>query len=149
MFLASSELHLRVFKHQSRTIFLIAFVGKTISMTCLLESGLSNIFHLKTIYFIEIVIDLTVKKSFAFNCWRKWCIIWKSLLWVGTTPSSSIDRNISFDGIAIVLQHSLIILIDILSYPGTLLALRFYVIEIMSFSFISKYINRSSFIKTW
>ena len=34
----------------------------------------------------------------------------------GNTPSSSNDRNISFNGITIVLPHSLIILIDILSH---------------------------------
>ena len=35
----------------------------------------------------------------------------------GNTPYPNIDRNISFNGKAIVLLHSLIIIIDILSHP--------------------------------
>ena len=49
-----------------------------------------------------------------FGYWKYIAFFPQSL---GNTPSSSIDRSISFNGIAIVLSHSLIFLINTLFYP--------------------------------
>ena len=64
MFLANSELYLSVIKHQWRVIFVVTCMWKHISMTCLPESELNNIFHWKTQL-------LTVFKLLLSQAWEK------------------------------------------------------------------------------
>ena len=59
--------------------------------------------------------------SIIFNQIFKVCLVdWNFIAFfqsLGNTPSFSIDRNISFTGITIVLQYGLIILISFSLHP--------------------------------
>ena len=77
MFLASTELYLGVIKHQRRVVFVVAFVGKTYLYGLLTKVRIKQHLPLKSpfTYFIQIVIELSIRKTFAFL--KKRCIICK------------------------------------------------------------------------
>ena len=70
--------------------------------------------------------DRSITFNLAFRVSFAYCNYIAFFQSSGNAPSSSIDRNIRFNGIAIVLSHSLIMLIDILSHLWASFALSFF-----------------------
>lgn len=91
--------------------------------------------------------SIIANQIFIAFLWIRATLLFSSdhfFLWLWNTTSSSFDQNSSFDGVTIVLPHSLVIQIDILSHTwAVLLLLRFWTMKRMSFSSTS---NRNDLI---